>query len=138
MRLLCKDCKKILTKDLYPVKDSKSLEKDDYRENPDMIDYVFKTNVFSIQKPLKHSIHCKENPHDNYQVNWKTPHRIRVSQFSINQNVIPEFKEGFGCCNWSIGEVLTCECGNKLGHMFLDCYETKEVQFIPKSVIRSY
>jgi len=120
--------------DLHPVKYSKSLEKEQLEKNLEMVDYVFKMNVFSVQKPSKNSIHHK----DKRKVNFKIPYRICVSGYSVLKNIIPHFKEGYGCCNWSFGEPLKCTCGNTLGEMYLDCYETKEVKFNPKSIERYY
>lgn len=66
------------------------------------------------------------------------PAKIVCSEESILEGVIPKFKTGHGCCNYSMGEYLVCGCGNRVGHMYLDCYEDKTVEFIEKNVVRTY
>ena len=44
---------------------------------------------------------------------------------------------GYGCCNWSLGRILTCDCKQILGEMYLDCYEEGYVKFFNKSVVRN-
>lgn len=64
--------------------------------------------------------------------------RLIVGKDSILEDIIPPFKDGYGCCNWSMGRELLCSCGNTLGEMYLDCYEDGVVEFDIKSVDRVY
>lgn len=64
--------------------------------------------------------------------------KIVCSDSSVLEGVIPEFKRGHGCCNYSMGHYLLCSCGNRVVHMYLDCYEDKTVEFIENNVVRSY
>lgn len=64
--------------------------------------------------------------------------RLIVGELSILENIIPPFKGGYGCCNWSMGRELLCSCRNVLGEMYLDCYEDGVVEFDIKSVDRAY
>tara|TARA_A100001391_G_scaffold141360_1_gene99221 strand:+ start:2400 stop:2918 length:519 start_codon:yes stop_codon:yes gene_type:complete len=64
--------------------------------------------------------------------------RFIVGKASVLDNIIPPFKSGYGCCNWSMGRKLTCSCGNTLGEMYLDCYEDGVVEFYVNKVDRVY
>lgn len=64
--------------------------------------------------------------------------RFIVGKDSILEDIIPPFKDGYGCCNWSMGRGLLCSCGNTLGEMYLDCYEDGAVEFDIKSIDRVY
>jgi hypothetical protein len=75
---------------------------------------------------------------DYYRVLGGEPQMIVCSKLSVLDGVIPPFKRGHGCCNYSMGEELLCECGNNVGHMYLDCYEDNTVEFIEKKVTRNY
>ena len=66
------------------------------------------------------------------------PQVIICSGDSVLEGVIPKFKRGYGCCNYSMGHYLKCECGNTVGHMYLDCYEDNTVSFIEKKIMRTY
>lgn len=66
------------------------------------------------------------------------PATIVCSSSSVLDGVIPKFKKGYGCCNYSTGHTLLCECGSELGGMYLDCYEDNTICFIDKSVVRCY
>jgi len=67
-----------------------------------------------------------------------SPASIYIGGSDILKGVIPLFKQGYGCCNWSMGEDLHCTCGRVIGKMHLDCYEYKVVQFLEKEVVRYY
>ncbi|AUR92234.1 hypothetical protein NVP1170O_121 [Vibrio phage 1.170.O._10N.261.52.C3] len=68
----------------------------------------------------------------------KKQKKLIVGKASILEGVIPKFKTGYGCCNWFMGRELLCECGHRVGEMYLDCYESGVVQFLDKNVDRSY
>jgi hypothetical protein len=138
MKLTCKNCKKPLTKDLYPVKQGKSVYSIK-RVDDDFFDHFFKEGVFTVQKKRQFCIKFESDEgFGQYQTTVKIPERICVAENSVLKGVIPPFKEGHGCCNWSFGEPLHCKCGNEIGQLYLDCYEVGKVSFIPKSVHRCY
>lgn len=58
-----------------------------------------------------------------------------VSDSSVLEGIIPEFKSGHGCCNYNMGESLYCSCGSEIGEMYLDCFEDGIVEFIKGNVI---
>lgn len=72
------------------------------------------------------------------QIIRKIKSEFVVSEDSMCDGVIPPFKSGYGCCNYSMGEPLMCECGTHVGGMYLDCYEDKSVSLIKDKVVRVY
>lgn len=72
------------------------------------------------------------------QIICKIKSEFVVAEDSMCDGVIPPFKSGYGCCNYSMGEPLMCECGNHVGSMYLDCYEDKSVSLIKDKVVRVY
>jgi len=118
LKIACK-CGKLLTKDLLPSSKLKS-------------------GSFSIQKKEKYSWKEEDSEIKDYYKIIHVPPRLIVPEKSILDNIIPEFKEGYGCCNYSNGKELICECTNKLGEMYLDCHEIKAIYFLPKNINRIY
>lgn len=159
MKLKCKHCEKLLTTDLYPVKviennsgyytnlkdiydkDEPVYEYDfEDEEKEELVGYTYgnmKKGIFYLIK-AERSWNNKWDEDRPAQIIKKTPTQIVVGQGSILNDIIPTFKSGHGCCNYSMGEVLYCECGNKLGGMYLDCYESKHINFIENNVVRFY
>lgn len=138
MKLICASCKKTLTKDLYPLKEEKSVTSIK-RVDDDFFDHFFKEGVFTIQKKRQFCIKIESHEGSGkYQTTVKIPERICVAENSVLKGVVPTFQEGYGCCNWSFGEPLHCECGKEIGQLYLDCYEVGKVSFIPKSIQRYY
>ena len=142
MHLNCSKCKKRLTTEsLRPIKEDKAFIKEysseEYKEE-DFYNIIMKKSVFFIRKDQKLGWSAKDSGIKGlYQV-IKQKGGIFVSQFSIDENIIPEFKTGYGCCNWNMGQYLKCSCGNLLGEMYLDCFEEKYIKFYKKSVDRVY
>lgn len=165
MKLCCSKCKKLLTSDLYPVKlrftkhggiDKRDIRKA-YNRSYDGYDYSrlsMKSGLFYVEKSKPKYNHTYK---DAYGVEGKseafeiygeiphlhvvvksTPEYIVVGRPSILENIIPKYKTGVGCCDYSMGWWLVCECGSKLGEMYLDCYETNKVKFYSKKVDRVY
>lgn len=108
MKLKCK-CGKVITKDLYPSKkwDRELVDTEVFDDG-----YVYKS--YDTQKP--------KGSFEYLHKGWLTD----KPQFLINAGdltlILPEFKEGMGCCNHSCTGVH-CECGLKVGHLELDCYQ---------------
>ena len=123
---------------MYPVKQGKAVYSIKQVDD-DFFDYFFKEGVFTIQKKRQFCIKFESDEgFGQYQTTVTIPERICVAENSVLKGVIPPFKEGHGCCNWSFGEPLHCKCGNEIGQLYLDCYEVGKVSFIPKSVHRCY
>ena len=61
-----------------------------------------------------------------------------VGKDSVVDDLIPEFKQGYGCCHYSGGYNLHCYCGNHIANLHLDCYEDGSVRFLQKEVNRLY
>lgn len=142
MHLNCSKCKKRLTiESLRPVKEKNSYIKEyacEEDKKDDFYNITMKKGVFYITEYNKQGWSSKDSGIKGlYQV-IKEKGGIFVSQFSINKNIIPEFKTGYGCCNWNMGQILKCSCGNLLGEMYLDCFEDKSIKFYKKSVDRVY
>lgn len=165
MKLKCRHCNKVLTDDLYPVNkheyltsSNKSSDKG-YSKDVEILtpggescdppyivrDYIqpkFNKGIFVIlpHEAYYNKIDYKEDmgSRRNYTRMIHTPKRILVSGKSVIQGVVPPFKSGHGCCGYSMGEELTCECGKIIAQMHLDCYEDGTVDFIDSEVIRVY
>jgi hypothetical protein len=144
MKIQCK-CGKFLTKDLRPVK--KYICKDAFEtfQDQDGVDivekrkkYIFPSGGFMIQRKDKFSWTEKDSGIKGYHSVIHTPERLIVYKDDILDNIIPKFISGYGCCNWSFGYKLKCECGNKVAEMYLDCYESGVIKFIPKKTVRFY
>jgi hypothetical protein len=125
-------------------------------QTSDEKDYIFKKGVFYI-KPAErkyswiykdvNGVDSKKEYIEDYgddgqqhyhRILGGEPQMIVCSQMSVLDGVIPPFKSGYGCCNYSMGRNLVCECGNHVGHMYLDCYEDNTVHFIENKVTRTY
>lgn len=160
MKLLCK-CGKCLTEDLYQInpkynKDGRTTNNRMFNKGTkEIIEYTnlkgekcedvwyergkFKKGIFVNFRAFKENWNRSEHDISGYMIVLKKPKRIGVSPKSIIKGIIPTFKSGYGCCNWSGGQELYCpDCNNLLGYMFLDCYEDQVVEFLDKSVIRYY
>ncbi len=159
MKLQCNKCNKVLTTEMYPVKvkylsmlpyrnkilnlsDIFAKEKEvveDY-DGEEYTEYNFtymKKGLFYMSKPTPkwNNKYCEERP---ARIIKGTKPRIIVGELSILSDIIPPYYTGCGCCNHSMGEELTCSCGNPLGKMYLDCYEDKTVNFNTERVRRVY
>ncbi len=134
MKINCK-CGKTITKDLRPFK------KMDFRPDihfPDSTEAYFPEHVFLLSKKKKYKWSEEESGIQGYYRIFHYPEVITVSELSILPNIIPPFKEGEGCCNWSMGADLKCSCGTMLGYMYLDCYEGQTIDFLTRNIVRSY
>lgn len=144
MKLHCAKCNKQLTHDLYKVSVSRLkgvvLNINDIWHKDTGCDYPrsdMKSGLF---------YETRNRPKDNNKWNDDRPAQILrkiksefvVAEGSMCDGVIPPFKSGYGCCNYSMGEPLICECGTNIGGMYLDCYEDKSVSLIKDKVIRVY
>lgn len=142
MKLHCSKCHKALTEDLYKVsvrwipgilgtptvKDAGKIYTEDYK---------IKKGLF-FEEPSWQSYSNKYDDNEPAQILKHTQRLLIVGEGSVLDSVIPKFISGYGCCNWSAGMPLTCECGNHLGGMHLDCYEEGSVNFIDRNVTRGY
>ena len=159
MKLQCNKCNKQLTTDLYPVKVKyKSMlpyynkilnlkdifvkEREVYEDmnGKEYVEYNFtsmKGGIFYMSKP-KPMWNNKWDEERPAQIVRATKNMLVVGESSILEGIVPPYYTGCGCCNHSMGEELTCECGNTLGKMYLDCHEDKTVYFYPKAVRRYY
>lgn len=148
MKLHCHKCKKQLTESLVYVPlnmarfngvdvllNEKSIF--DHWEYEDHSEIKMKKGIFFIskEKPAFMNKYADDEP---AQILPKLKPMLVVGKKSILSGVIPEFKQGFGCCDYSFGEPLLCVCGTHIGSMFLDCYEYEYVEFYPKKVDRNY
>lgn len=138
MKLKCK-CGKILTKDLR-MKKKLSFEKGNIYPKGYFLEYG---SFISLKKEKIYHNLKKTGYYDFYTFNGnetKTFHhyeKILVNKNDLIEDIIPEFKEGFGCCDWSM-EDLYCSCGNFLGEMNFDCYLLGTMDFKQKNIIRLY
>lgn len=160
MILRCK-CGKYLTEDLYPVNPKynkhgyttnskmfeKSTEEECYTtdEKGDPVQEVytqkgrFKKGIFVKLRSHKYNWDFSCSGIKDYFAVVKKPARIAVSENSILHGIIPPFKSGYGCCNWSMGHELLCpDCQSVLGGLHLDCYEDGAIDFLEKAVVRVY
>lgn len=131
MRLNCNSCGKTLTNDLRPVRGLECVS----------VEGEFEYNQIPVggfirgrEVPAWNHSWCKEVP---TKLIPKSQAHLSVGVLDILDGIIPPFKSGYGCCNWS-GVGLQCSCGSKLGEMYLDCHESKYVDFYEKNVRRVY
>lgn len=123
MKLACKKCNTINTKDLYPVKYWKKVIKDDNEE------FYLPDGSFCIYKNLygksSYFIH-------DYSNDFLVPPSSILDQSQLM------FVRGWGCCGNS-GVDLKCFCCEQvIGVQYLDCYETKHIQLLDKKIFRIY
>lgn len=149
MKLRCHKCKKELTESLVyvPLKIAdfkgervlfnKSSIFDYFGDNDDYLDRKMKSGIFYIRKEVKAYNHRYSDEDPSIIVRRQKP-MIVVGKKSVAKGVIPKFKQGYGCCNYSLGEPLYCDCGVELGDMHLDCYEDEYVAFNSGKVDRCY
>lgn len=167
MKLQCHKCQKNLTVDLLPVKsyrkmfeyewgvDHIDMEGDVYYDwikspNPRRVVFVNKTKPYAWTWKDYLGVDTKQEAIDfygekeanlafsMYNMIKSNPAHFIVHEDDMVEGVIPPFEEGGGCCNWSLGELLECECGTVLGEMNLDCYEDQTVHLYENSVRRVY
>jgi hypothetical protein len=136
IKIKCK-CSKILTEDLRPMK-KMGRRPHRYTGNEGKMELFYPKGTFHIQKKDKYSWGYEESGIKGHYSVIHVKERIIVSVESILQNVIPIFKDGYGCCNYSMGHELKCSCGVHVGDMHLDCYEDKVIKFCTKNTIRFY
>lgn len=148
MRLTCRQCETILTKDLYQVKDFvkdpiikdtnitdnasviviSSNPADEYEERPT---YSMKKGTFAL---LKHA-----NPNMlQFEKNKKNANNFFVAPEDVLDQIQLVFKQGWGCCGNSYRDFKCPLCRSFLGYQHLDCYESKHVHFYHKHVVRHY
>lgn len=160
MKLHCR-CGKCLTEDLYPVNpkydkqgrttNNKMFEKTkevkyyDTNEEGDPVQEVyeshgrFKKGIFVKLRSHHYNWNFDHSGIKGYFAVIQKPERIAVSENSILSGIIPPFKAGYGCCNWSMGHELFCpDCQNVIGGLHLDCYEDGVVEFLERAVVRNY
>tara|TARA_B100000700_G_scaffold331722_1_gene467516 strand:+ start:3484 stop:3912 length:429 start_codon:yes stop_codon:yes gene_type:complete len=142
MHLNCSKCKKRLTKEsLRPVKMENSFFKEylcEEDKEEDFYNIRMKSGVFTTIKSSKKGWSSKDSGIKGLYQIIKEKAGIFVSEDSIDEAIIPEFKVGYGCCNWNMGQTFKCECNNILGEMYLDCFEDKSIKFYTQSVDRVY
>lgn len=148
MKLLCSKCKKVLTRDLYPVSVKWGTSIFGRKIVVNTSDVFDITGEFPTECKVKSGLFFLTKGEPAHSNKWddqypaiiipKTKPSLVVSRNSILDGIIPKFKPGYGCCDYSMGETLSCSCGNTLGDMFLDCYEDGSVQFNTKNVDRHY
>lgn len=156
MKLHCSKCAKQLTTDLYKVKVSwqdndifnwwKVFEREpaydideEGNETYKVLGYTcggMKSGLFVMSLPVK-KYNNKWDDKRPAQILRKVPSKIVVGKGSVFSELIPPYYEGCGCCDHS-GTEWVCECGNELGHLYLDCYQDNSVHFHQKAVRRSY
>lgn len=160
MKLSCHKCKRLLTESLVyvPLKFATfngdrrllneksifdyftygSVENSDSYENDLYVERKMKKGIFFIsRKRPAMMLRFKDDDMPGVIFNKINP-MIVVGKKSILEGVIPPFKRGYGCCDYSMGEPLECSCGTHLGNMYLDCYEDENIEFIPEKVDRVY
>jgi hypothetical protein len=134
MKIKC-TCGKTLTEDLRPMKKiGKRFVKNAYRN---YFELFIPKGTFGIQKKSIYSWSEKDSGLSGLDV-IQINKRLVVPAESILNGIVPPFKEGAGCCNYSAGCNLKCTCSKLIGEMHLDCYEENVVKFIPKNIVRSY
>lgn len=118
MKLLCSNCKKTLTKDLYPTKDYSYKHKDrsSYQQRMESV-------------PIGSFMEDKSRWYDGART-------LNVNQASVVTE-IPKYKSGYGCCHYDSGDLL-CSCGNVVAEMSLDCWMVPQIEFNVKKVIRTH
>ncbi len=146
MFFCCSKCKKPLTdSNLRPYKKKykrfsrKIKNKDKYNNTQKTIKYkkiispvvFFPFSEYYNDVFFYHNIFLKNKNHDK-----KTVYSLSVK--NILPDIIPPFISGYGCCNWSFGEIFKCSCGNALGKLYLDCYEDKSIDLFFDSVDSVY
>ena len=148
MKLNCHKCKKTLTESLVyiPLKliDTKNCyacinHKSIFEEvgDEEYSQVKMRKGVFYISKNKPAFMSNWHEDYPGFIVSKEKP-MIVVGKKSILSGVIPKFKYGCGCCDYSLGEPLLCACGTKVGRMFLDCYEDEYIKFYPEKVDRCY
>jgi hypothetical protein len=134
MKIKC-TCGITLTEDLRPMKKiGKRFVKNYFR---DYFELFIPKGTFVIQKKSVYSWNEKDSGLNSIDV-IKTNQRLVVPAESILDGIVPPFKEGAGCCDYSLGYNLKCRCSKLIGEMYLDCHEENVVKFIPKNIVRSY
>lgn len=163
MKIQCKKCNKTLTKDLYLVKVKRdgitggiTNLKDIWLKDDPEWDYLdWDDDSEEVQEPSSYNYgsmkagifyklvgirsynnkYCDERP---AQIIKSQKDKLVVGRTSIVEGVVPKFKSGYGCCDYSMGEPLICTCGNEVGEMYLDCYEDSSINFHVNKIRRVY
>jgi hypothetical protein len=152
MKIKCGKCKTLLTEDLYYAKVSydkyhfltpssmKKVMTTDHGIPYDQNDYRMKKGLFYIRKglPSFNRTYDYHGIEGYYKVVKATKDTLVVGERSLLEGVVPPFQSGYGCCNYNMGEELLCKCGNTLGEMYLDCFESGVVYLKEESVDRCY
>jgi hypothetical protein len=140
MKISCR-CGNVFTEILRPFKklasrpDRYSDEKDG---NDNRLEYYNPKGTFESLRARKYSWSEKDSGIEGYYRVIHEPAVLVVPQESVLTGKIPEMPQGYGCCNWSMGEPLKCGCGREVARLYLDCYESKTVQFLTKQIVRVY
>lgn len=167
VKIHCNKCNKTLTQDLYPINhkyydtrkvwDTIVVKEIIGGEMSTYSTKTFKRGIF-IQQPAtkrynwtvvdmygcdskmqvkREEYYCEKDLSYHRVLGGETK-KLVVGRLSLLRDIIPPFKSGFGCCDWSNGQELICSCGSNLGEMYLDCYEEGVVKFHESSVRRVY
>ena len=144
MKISCRTCSKILTMDLYQAKIH--WERYLFNNVVSNVNSIYyndghvKKGLFFKSKPLPTFSYSYENGNgdDVKLICKKDEPTFIVGKDSVVDDLIPEFKQGYGCCHYSGGYKLHCHCGNHIANLHLDCYEDGSVRFLQKEVNRLY
>lgn len=152
MKIHCNKCNKQLTQDLYYVpnkngtdgymshKTFKRVYTSEHGVGYSQQKYRMKKGVFFIEKskPAYNHNYDTSGIEGLHQVIKRSPDTFVVGERSFIDGIIPDFKSGWGCCNYNMGSKLSCDCGNGLGEMFLDCFEDGRVELHHNKIKRVY
>lgn len=60
---------------------------------------------------------------------------IITTKASLLEGIAQPYKQGYGCCDHD-GTELLCECGQKLGHQYFDCWQGQPQMWFYKEAIK--
>lgn len=140
MKITCR-CGKVLTETLRPLKKMgvrPYLYSDPEDNDVEETETFYPRGTFELQRKRKYGWGFEDSGIKGYYKVIHEPEVLVVPQESVLEGVIPHMPQGYGCCNWSMGQELKCECGRVIAEMYLDCYEMQTVNFLSKQIVRSY
>lgn len=136
MKIVCKKCNLSVTnKDLMPIQMKRGYIQKDNTDHPQTI---VRPGSFFIERKTKTAWNFEQHEIEGYNITIHRPEALVISKFDVNEDIIPVFKEGYGCCDYGFGEKLHCTCGNLIGLMSFDCFEEHALRVLPKQVRRVY
>lgn len=139
MKIACK-CGKPLTKDLRKAKGRVAVYiKEEWNEFSHTEYHLPPLSFHDISPYTRVWDYGPDEYHETRDCHYtKVPAKILVLRSSMLPDIIPPMPSGYGCCDWSGGASLKCECGNKVAELYLDCYERGEVYFFTNMIRRVY